>query len=197
MTENDGKKTNKQDELLDHNYDGIQEYDNDLPKWWVWLFIVTVVWGLGYAVWFHFTGRPTPTEQLALDMKAIESLKAAKAASVPVGSLPSNEQMLVLASDASVIARGSATFTAKCAVCHAAAGQGLIGPNLTDNRWIHGGTPDKVRLIIEQGVLAKGMLAWKGVITDQEITDVVAYVMSLRGTKPPNPKAAEGEFVVE
>lgn len=187
----------KEDQLLDHNYDGIQEYDNDLPRWWVWLFVITIVWGGVYTVWFHFTGRPNPTEQLALDMQALKSAQSAHEAAKPASSAISDDDMLKLAKDTETTTRGAALFTAKCAMCHGAAGQGLIGPNLTDSHWIHGGTPSLIRTTIEQGVLAKGMLAWKGVITDSEISDVIAYILSLKGSNPPNAKAAEGEFVVE
>lgn len=187
----------KEDKLLDHNYDGIQEYDNDLPKWWVWLFVITVVWGFGYVVWFHFTGRPTPTEQLALDMAEIEKMKAAHEAAKPVGSAPSDEQMFAFAKDKTVTGRGAAVFAAKCVVCHGPAAGGLIGPNLTDSHWIHGGNPSQIRQVVENGVLAKGMLAWKGVLTDSEITDVIAFVLSLKGSNPANPKPPEGDFVVE
>ena len=80
-------------------------------------------------------------------------------------------------------------------MCHGPQGQGLIGPNLTDTSWIHGGKLSEIKNTIENGVLDKGMLAWKGVLSPDEINNVVAYVHSLKGTNPPNPKAAQGVVV--
>ena len=187
----------KQDELLDHNYDGIQEYDNDLPRWWVWLFVITVVWGFAYAIWFHGTGRPTPVEQLALDMQEISALQAAHQKATAGSEVISDEKFFQLAKSTESLSSGKAVYVAKCLPCHGELGQGVIGPNLTDTHWIHGGTPAKIRYVIEEGVLAKGMLAWKTLISHDEIVAVTAYVLSLKGTNPPNPKPAEGEFIVE
>lgn len=188
---------NKPDRLLHHNYDGIQEYDNSLPRWWVWLFILTIIWGGVYALWFHASGRPTPHEQLAAEMSEIKKVQASHSSAHAGPDTPTDETMYVLAKDATVIAKGSAIFSAKCAVCHGPEGQGLIGPNLTDANWIHGGTPSKIRTTVEEGVRAKGMLAWKTMLSHDEITNVVAFVLSIRGSNPPNPKKPEGDLLAQ
>jgi cytochrome c oxidase cbb3-type subunit 3 len=179
-------KKKQQDELLNSNYDGIQEYDNDLPQWWKVLFYITIVFGLGYAI--YAAQRPTTDARLAAELKVIQDKK-------PVDILPttSSESLLALAQDEQHLNSGKNIYITKCAACHGGAGEGLIGPNLTDEFWIHGGNISELRKTIEVGVLDKGMLAWKGVLTDAEINDVVAYVYSLRGTTPPNPKAPQGE----
>lgn len=181
--------TNDRDRLLDHDYDGIQEYDNDLPRWWLSLFIVTVIWSGIYAVWFH--SRATPTERLAAEMQELESLRAAQAAARPAPA--SEESLLALASDAATLKRGSEIYAAKCLACHGAAGEGLVGPNLTDDYWIHGASISDIKHIVLEGVLDKGMIAWKAMMSGEEIDTVVAFVWSLHGTNPPNAKAPQGE----
>lgn len=183
----------KLDELLDHNYDGIQEYDNDLPRWWVQLFWLTIVWGIGYAIWFHYPSTPTPEERLASGMREIEQLRAAKQ-SVSAGP-ESEAELLKLAADAGILKQGAEIYAAKCLACHAQGGAGLVGPNLTDDYYIHGGKISDIKQIVMEGVLDKGMLAWKTLLTKAEINAVVAYVWSLHGTNPPNPKAPQGEVV--
>lgn len=173
------------DRLLEHQSDGIQEYDNDLPKWWVWLFIITIVWGLGYMVWFHFTDTPEPREQLALDMKALKELQT-------------KTQMAALkdsAGEAPNLENGKAIYVGKCAVCHGQKGEGLVGPNLTDAYWLHGAKPEEIKKSITLGIPAKGMIAWNALLKPAEINDVTAFVISLKGTSPPNPKAPQGEKV--
>lgn len=183
--------TKDRDELLDHNYDGIQEYDNDLPRWWVWLFIITVVWGGVYAVWFH--SQATPTEQLTAEMQALEALRSAQAAAAPAPA--SEDSLLALARDGATLKRGGEIYAAKCLACHGAAGEGLVGPNLTDDHWIHGGKITDIKNVVLEGVLDKGMIAWKSMMSGEEIDAVVAFVWSLHGTNPPNAKAPQGESV--
>ena len=184
-----------QDKLLDHNYDGIQEYDNDLPRWWVWLFWITVIWGIIYVFYFHAPSTPTPHEKLAADLKEIDAQRA-KHAPAPSAGGDESTMLLALAKSTDAVTKGGAVFTAKCAPCHGAAGQGVIGPNLTDNFWIHGGAITDIKRTVVEGVPAKGMIAWKALLTADEMNNVVAYVWTLNGTNPPNPKAAEGQEVM-
>ena len=176
------------DKLLDHNYDGIQEYDNDLPTWWVALFWVTIIWSVIYIFYFHM--QATPQEQLAEEMKSIAALQGKTAAAA--NAAVTEESLLAMVNDPAIIKKGQEIFNGKCGVCHGPQGGGLIGPNLTDNAWIHGGKMLEIRNTIMEGVPAKGMISWKTLMPADDVNAVVAFVRSLKGTTPPNPKAPEG-----
>lgn len=183
----------KQDQLLDHDSDGIKEYDNDLPRWWVWLFWITIIVSPIYAYWFHGVLDSTE-ERLAQAMSEIESKRVAQGTSSGTSAV-SEESLLALVSDKSALAKGSELFATRCAACHQAQGQGLIGPNLTDKHWIHGGKIADIRRVVSEGVPEKGMLSWKTMLSADEMNAVTAYVWTLRGSNPPNPKAPEGQLV--
>ncbi|MFN8389397.1 MAG: cbb3-type cytochrome c oxidase N-terminal domain-containing protein [Bdellovibrionota bacterium] len=174
------------DELLNSNYDGIQEYDNDLPRWWLMLFYITIAFGVVYVGYYQFGPGPSSEESLASAMAAIQANKPKEVA-------VDSSALLALAKDSAHLASGKTVFDTRCLPCHGAQGQGIVGPNLTDNFWIHGGKIADTQKTIREGVLDKGMLAWKGVLSDAEIDDVTAYIYSLRGTNPPNPKAPQGD----
>lgn len=186
-----GKETDK---LLNGNYDGIQEYDNDLPRWWVWLFYLTIIFAVVYSYYYHFTSAQSAPERLAAQMADLEKVRQAAAPPQAVGGM-SEEDLFKLTSDAAMLTKGKEVYAAKCAVCHGPDGQGLIGPNLTDKYWIHGAKLADMKRVVEQGVLDKGMLAWKGVIGDDEINAVLAFSFSIRNSNPANPKAPQGELV--
>ena len=183
----------KQDQLLEHDSDGIKEYDNDLPRWWVWLFWITIIVAPIYAYWFHGVLAPTD-ERLAHAMSEVEAKRATQSATANAVEV-SEDNLLALVSDTQALAKGSELFASRCAACHQAQGQGLIGPNLTDKHWIHGGKIVDIRRTISEGVPEKGMLSWKTMLSADEMNAVTAYVWTLRGTNPPNPKAAEGQLV--
>ena len=178
--------TKKTDDLLSSNYDGIQEYDNDLPRWWIMLFYGTIIFAVLYSCYYYLGFTPGSEEKLTAQLQEIEKLKPAAPKEI------SEDTLLAFAKDPNHISKGKAIFDSKCNVCHGNEGQGLVGPNLTDEFWIHGAKLTEMKKIIEHGVLEKGMLAWKGVITDEEITDVVVFINSIKGTNPANPKAPEG-----
>ncbi len=180
------------DELLSHNYDGIQEFDNDLPKWWIWLFILCIVWGVWRVGYYHFGPGLLQEESLAVSMAELEEIRAAAAPAEGEGV--SEDTLLALASDNEATQAGSAIFTANCMACHLQ-GQGLVGPNLTDDYWIHGGTLSDIYEVIENGVLEKGMIAWKERLSAEQMAQVTAYVWTLHGKELPNPKAPQGELV--
>lgn len=180
----------KQDELLAHNYDGIQEYDNSLPGWWVGLFWVTVIFGVIYVGYYVFGPGLSQEQTLALELKQIEATKQAAPAQER-----SEAMMLAMVSNASDVQAGKAVFDGKCVPCHGAQAQGIVGPNLTDDYWIHGGTLLEIRKTIVEGVPAKGMVSWRGLLTDKEIDSVVAYIRTLHGSNPPGAKAQEGQLV--
>ncbi len=177
----------EKDTVRESNYDGIQEYDNDLPKWWLALFYITIAYAVLYSV-YAVGFRGASEERLAAELATIEAARSQP--SPPTSS--SNDSLLTAVSDASQIAAGKGIFATRCAPCHGAEGQGIVGPNLTDKYWIHGGSPAEIRRTIEVGVPAKGMIAWKGVLSDTEVVAAVAYIHSLRDSNPKNPKAPEG-----
>lgn len=181
-------KPNDEDRLLDHSYDGIQEYDNPMPRWWVWGFWATIV----FAVAYYFL--PAPFGEGPGNVASYEADVAAfKAAQPePVGPGVSDEQLLALVANQSQVAAGKVVYDANCQACHRPDGGGLIGPNLTDDAWIHGGTPSQIHTTIAQGVLAKGMPAWERLLKPEQVNAVTAYVISLKGTNPKDAKAPEG-----
>lgn len=177
------------DRLLDHTYDGIQEYDNPMPRWWVITFWATIIFSILYVLDVPGIGiGPGRVAEYEADM---EKARAARLALEPAGA-PDPEALAALAADPARIAEGQQVFTMYCAACHRADGGGQIGPNLTDDSWIHGGTLAEIRATIHDGVLAKGMPEWGKVLKPDQVNAVTAYVHSLLGTNPPNPKPPEG-----
>ncbi len=183
------KEQKKQDDLLSSNYDGIQEYDNDLPRWWVYLLYLTIVFAFVYYGLFLIGVIPSSEKRLADSLAQIEEMKPKQVEKVQLDE----NTLIAMLSDQAKINFGKEVFIAKCSPCHGANGEGVVGPNLTDDHWIHGGNITDIRNVIEVGVLDKGMLSWKGLITDDEITNVSLYIRSIVGTNPTNPKAPEGE----
>ena len=176
-----------EERLLDHEYDGIQEYDNPMPRWWVWTFWGTIVFSVAYAL--NLGGIGTGRGWLAAyeqDMVAFHQAHPQGGPSVD------GARLAALVRDPEALALGKATYAANCAACHAADGGGMIGPNLTDGHWLHGGQLPEILRTINDGVLAKGMPGWSKMLRPEQVTAVTAYVASLRGTTPAKPKAPEG-----
>ena len=182
--------------ILDHEIDGIREMDNKLPRWWVWLFYLTTIFAVIYMVYFHVLDLgPLQAEKFEREMAAARGAVAV-AAALPAGGEPGAAAVAPAveepSTDPAVLAQGKVIFTANCLVCHGQNAEGLIGPNMCDEFWIHGPTyADNLR-IIREGVLAKGMISWKAVLKPADIQAVGSYMYSLRGSNPPNPKAPEG-----
>jgi len=165
--------------LLDHNYDGIQELDNNLPRWWVWLFYITILYAAVYLIYYH-VARVGDLQAAEYDreMKAGAALKDAA-----MGHFEANLSTLTPSTDAAVLQDGSQTYAKFCAPCHRADGGGLVGPNLTDNYWIHGSNYVDTVKVIWDGVPAKGMITWKTVLKPEQIQSVASYIYTLRGAK--------------
>jgi cytochrome c oxidase cbb3-type subunit 3 len=180
----------EQDRLLDHAYDGIQEYDNPMPRWWVWLFWATIIFSVIY--FFDVTGRVKGIGREAEYER--EVAEAARRWPHPAAGADA-AALAALAQDPKAKEAGKAVYTQNCASCHRPDGGGLIGPNLADDHWIHGGTPEAIQRTIAEGVLAKGMPAWGKMLKPEQVDGVTAYVVSLRGTNPPDAKAPQGEKV--
>ncbi|NJK31879.1 MAG: c-type cytochrome [Deltaproteobacteria bacterium] len=178
------------DEVLDHDYDGIREYDNPLPKWWVYMFYGTIAFALVYVPYYHFgLGGQLPREQWASSMSEWYELH-------PPPKLATAAELEQLAADPEFVRGGEAIYKVRCIACHAIDGGGTVGPNLTDDFSIYGYERDKIVSVIYNGT-PKGMLAWKDQLSLDEIYKVGSYVRTLRGTTPASPKAPEGEKIVD
>lgn len=181
----------QRDHLLEHDYDGIQEYDNPMPRWWVYIFWATIV----FAVLYGFNIGPFGIGQGRI--ASYEGDMAAAAKAHPGGPSLDAVALARLAKDPAALAAGKTVFTTNCAACHRADGGGMIGPNLTDQFWLHGGTLPEIYKTVNEGVLAKGMPAWGKVLKPDQVAVAAAYVSTLRGTNPPNPKPPQGVPVAQ
>lgn len=186
----------KPDQLLEgHSYDGIQEYDNNLPLWWVAIFIISIFWGFFYFVnihHFHFVN--TYEDDLAIESNKIDQLRLKDEEKKWGGKMKLTENTLILfAKNPEKVANGQKTYTQFCASCHGVGGGGGIGTNLTDEFWLHGGAKMDMFNTISKGVLDKGMPSWEAQISSTDRANLVAFISSLYGTNPANPKAPEGE----
>lgn len=182
----------EKDMVIDHEYDGIKELDNPVPMWFNVLFYSTVTFGLCYLLIYHvFEIGMTQTQEYEHEMAQAEIAKQeylAQAANLI------DESSIEI--DASMIAAGRSIFSANCSACHGGAGEGGIGPNLTDNYWLHGGDIKEIFKTVKYGVPAKGMVPWEQTLTPGQIAEVSNYIMSIRNSNPPNPKAPEGTELV-
>ena len=175
------------DIILDHDYDGIKELDNNLPPWWVYGFAISIVFAIFYMCYYTFLGGQTQKEEYLTEVKiAKKQIAAYEATQVKV-------DMSALAGGDN--SEGKKLFKKNCAVCHGVDAGGKIGPNLTDNYWILGGSIDQIfHTISEGGRAGKGMIAWKNSFSPQKRQQLAAYVKSLKGSSPANPKAPQGEL---
>jgi cytochrome c oxidase cbb3-type subunit 3 len=178
--------------ILDHNYDGIKELNNDLPPWWLYGFYATIIFGAIYLLRYHVFNGQNQYDELEIEYAeanaAIEEYNKTAKDRVDFNSVE-------LLTDASSLANGKQIFETTCVACHKADGGGGIGPNLTDKHWILGGGIKNVfKTITEGGRDGKGMIAWKQTYKPSEIAQVASYVLSLQGTTPTEPKAPEGDL---
>ena len=183
------------DILLEHEHDGIRELDNTLPTWWVGLFYATAIFMVIYLVRFEVLGSGGQVQELENELAIAKVEIAEYKKNNPNLLNADNVQLLTGASD---LEAGKKIFQTNCVACHAADGGGGIGPNLTDNHWILGGTINKIfNTISEGGRDGKGMVAWKSSLEPEAIAQVASYIISLKGTTPANPKAPEGDLETE
>lgn len=178
--------------LLEHSYDGIQEYDNPMPRWWVITFWATIVFSILYAL--NVPGIGNGKGRIADYDADMAQAMALRAKMEPAGVF-TDSSLAALAGDAAALDKGKQVFATYCAACHRPDGGGQIGPNLTDDSWIHGASLPEIRATINNGVLAKGMPEWGKVLKPDEVSAAAVYVRSLVGSNPPNPKAPEGTKV--
>jgi cytochrome c oxidase cbb3-type subunit 3 len=181
--------------ILDHNYDGIKELDNNLPPWWVYSFYISIVFAVVYLARYHIFNADDQFAEYEIEYaeanRAIEEYKKTAKGLVDFNTV----ELLTEASD---LKAGKSIFETNCVACHMADGGGGIGPNLTDEYWILGGGIKNVfKTISEGGRDGKGMIAWKQSLKPLEMAQVASYVLQFQGTTPANPKDAEGDIWVD
>ncbi len=178
------------DIMLDHDFDGIKELDNKIPPWWNFLFYGAIVFAFIYMIQYHIIedGNVQQSEyQQEMQAAALKLELLTKSGAMIT------EETVSVATDVATLAAGKEIFAKNCAACHGVNGEGLVGPNFTDEYWIHGGSIKNIFHTIAEGVPAKGMISWKSQLSPTQIQEVGSYILSLKGTNPPNQKAAEGE----
>jgi cytochrome c oxidase cbb3-type subunit 3 len=182
--------------LLDHNYDGIQEFDYPLPSWWTWTFIGGVAFALFYILFYEFAGAPSLKDEYNIEITNLEQIKII--AREKRGGFELEEyNSWIMNNDG--VAKGAKVFEENCLSCHAEGGKGDIGPNLTDNHWLNikSVTPESLVGIITKGVEDNGMPAWGEILTKEEIMEAAAFVLTLKNTNAPEGKAPQGEIISE
>lgn len=180
---------------LGHDYDGIRELDNKLPPWWLILFYGTIAFAAIYMYIYHWSGSEWSSEQeyyasIELAEEQIKEYLAQQADAV-------DETNVTFLTDENTLLAGESIFIGQCAVCHGQNGEGLVGPNFTDQYWVKGGGVKNIFTTIKYGVPEKGMISWKSQLRPSEMQSVASYIMTLEGTDPPNQKAPEGELWTE
>jgi cytochrome c oxidase cbb3-type subunit 3 len=179
--------------LADHEYDGIQELNNPAPFWWQLFFYLSIIFGIGYYLYYEWGTGASSTYLLNEQLTEIRKVQA-KNAMRP----PSEEEFRKIASQSEAVEAGKRVYGANCASCHASDGGGLIGPNLADRFWIHGrGQYADLFNVISAGVPDKGMPAWGGLLPKDDLLRVIVYVKSFQGTQPQISKGPQGAEIKE
>ncbi|NQV77460.1 MAG: c-type cytochrome [Lutibacter sp.] len=185
----------EEDIMLDHDYDGIKELDNVLPPWWLYGFYITIAISIFYYIQvFYNSEEYSQAKEYAAEVaKGKAEIEDYKAANPELF----DDANIVAFTDEENIAKGKELFTSKtCFACHLADLGGSIGPNLTDNTWILGGDVKSIfNTLTNGGRPGKGMIAWESTITRGERIQLASYIISMQGTAPANPKAAEGDII--
>jgi cytochrome c oxidase cbb3-type subunit 3 len=180
---------------MGHDYDGIRELDNRLPPWWLWGFYICIVFSGIYLWRFHVSHTgPSSIQEFQIAMQHAEEQRV-----IYLAKSKNNvdENTVVRLTDASDIEAGKKAFVTMCAACHLADGGGSVGPNLTDDYWLHGGSVKDIFKTITYGWPDKGMKSWKDDYSPLQIQQITSYVMSLHGTKPATPKEPQGDIYKE
>lgn len=187
-----GGKDEKAKIMADHSYDGITELDNFMPPWLQWVFIGSIAFAVIYFVNYTVlgvgpTGEEEYQEELRLEAIAAEARKANMLAGI-------DENTVVFDESGAALSSGKSIFESNCAACHAADGGGGVGPNLTDEYWLHGGSIQDVFRVVKYGVVEKGMIPWQDQLSPEEMQQVSSYILTLVGTTPANPKEPQGDL---
>ena len=175
-----------------HDYDGIRELDNPLPPWLKYLFYVTIVFAAAYLIllWAFDDDRLKQEKEYQKKMLVAEENRKVNEEATTDSTTD------ISAAPVINIEAGKVTYKRLCAVCHGQNGEGLVGPNFTDDYWIHGGSMEDMTQVVLTGVIEKGMISYKDQLTGKQIKEVLTFIISIRGTNPPNQKAPQGEKYV-
>jgi cytochrome c oxidase cbb3-type subunit 3 len=192
---NDSVPVEREKEVLtDHEYDGIKELDNNLPPWWLYGFYLTIVFSLIYMLHYHVLGTgPSSEQEYQAELVAAEEARQVYLAET--GAVI-DENTVVRVFDEELLSKAQVSFVEKCAPCHTASGGGSVGPNLTDEYWIHGGGVNNIFKVIKYGVPEKGMIPWQGILTPEEMQNLASYIMSLQGSNPEGGLPPQGDLYV-
>ena len=181
----------EKDKLMDHEYDGIRELDNHMPVWWLWLFYFTITFGVGYLLYYEvFKWGPNQIEEYEMEMAAAaEKYNNNDSSDSSTFAWSFND-------DAEIIAQGKEIFMGMnnlCFTCHGSAGEGLVGPNLTDDFWLHGCSAEEIAISIIEGYPDMGMVAYGSgaPIANEDVNAIVSYIGSIQGTNPANAKPVD------
>jgi cytochrome c oxidase cbb3-type subunit 3 len=194
MTENqnmsrDNRTEYQQDTVMDHEFDGIQEFDNRLPNWWLWIMWGSMAFALLYWVFFHTLGvGMLPRERFDMEMQVAQEAQLARTLEAGID----NEFFVMMSQTEDKVAEGREIFVKHCVACHLDQGQGSVGPNLTDGYWIHGCEPMQMLKTINDGVAAKGMPAWMNQLGPTRVHSVLSYILTIKDNEVAG-KAPEGE----
>jgi len=181
--------------MLDHDYDGIKELDNNLPPWWKYGFYLTILIAIIYMINYHITKTaPLQAEEYKISMKKAE-LEIAEYMKTSANNV--DENTVTLLTGTADLAAGKEIFMATCSACHGKFGEGTVGPNLTDDYWVHGGSVKDIFKTIKYGWPDKGMKSWKEDYSPIQIAQVTSFIRSLRGTNPERQKDKEGDLYIE
>ncbi len=177
--------------MTTHEYDGIYELDNDLPPWWKAMFWATIAFGVVYLLYYHVFDigvfqEEEYEQEMAEAKMTVDAYLATAASSI-------DENSATITDDVGRINAAQELFVQKCSPCHGMAGEGGVGPNLTDVYWIHGGSVQDIFKVIKYGVPEKGMIPWQAQLTPVQMQDLSSFIITLEGTDPPNPKEPQGE----
>lgn len=177
----------ERDVVLGHGdeADGIEEYDNALPAWWLGLFYFTIAWGVVYGIHYHFVGMRSQVSEYDAEMLAANEKWPQK-------------DIVVTASDITpeAVDAGAQIYASSCVGCHGPELKGGIGPDLTDATWIHGGSIEAINKTITEGVPDKGMITWGPILGPQKVAQVAAFIYQksqssgAAPTEPPSPAGA-------
>ncbi len=180
---------------LGHDYDGIRELDNRLPPWWLYGFYCCVIFAVVY-MWEYHVSKSAPLSKEEYEI-SVAKADAEKAAYLEKSASNVDESTVKQLTDPESLAAGKKNFETICAACHMPTGGGSVGPNLTDDYWLHGGSIKDVFKTIKYGWQEKGMKSWKDDFSPVQIAQLASYVKSLHGSNPPGGKAAQGTLYVE
>ena len=178
--------------LLDHDYDGIQEFDYPLPNWWTMTFVLTILFGVPYSIYYLGMGGPTLVQEQAMEMKELNKVRTAYAVKMAKFDYDTYAQF----DNADGVAKGAVVYEDNCLSCHEEGGKGDIGPNMTDAYWIHAkGTKETIYEVVLNGRDDNGMPAWNEDLSKEEILQVVRYLMSIKDTNVAGGKESQGDLI--